>query len=441
MHARAIADRLPPLYTDGELFESLLAAGPGLALEILDEDLVEVRRAHALDTALERGEAVALAALLDIAPEPWQDLGDFRAWVHALREAVLVHGAVGRRALQVFVESYTARHVPSSAAPALLVARPAAEADWLLEPEAAAVPVAVRTSRASFVENPRAVRTHRTQRPEGVEPLDRATVVNAGLDPVTTGLLLVGAAAGPEHVPVVVNVTTGAAVVFLGTLGQGQRLRITASGPEAGAPARATLEGQDVTSLLRTVSGVTPGVPWDAAQLDAEPVALTLARGPNTLWYLPVAHYGSPGLDRALLALASLDLRQGRFDETAFDAALFHQDAAATLTVGWAETRPATVEIGLPGGALLAHRGTTPEAVADRDDLARALDLGVDRLAGLGVRTAVRVTPFREVQPQDDRLDGWLPRTVRERGPTGADALPDAGGVFQVTTYDDSTYT
>jgi hypothetical protein len=439
-HARTIAERLPPLYTDGDLLHTVLAAGPGLAMEIVDEDLIEIRRAHAFDTALELGEAAALAALLDISPEPWQDLGAFRAWVHSLRDAMLAHGAVGRRALQVFVEAYAARYVPSSGATALMVDTPSAEEDWLLDPDADGVTEIARASRATFVENPRALRAQRAPRPGGVEPLDRITVVNGGLDPVSAGVLLVGVAGGPEHVPVVVNVTTGRAVAFLGSLPQGERLRIEAAGPDTGAAATATLEGRDVTHLLRTVSGVVPGVPWDAGQVDPTPVALTLARGANTVWYLPVAHYGAPGLDRVLLALASLDLRQGRFDEAGFDRALYHQDAAATLTVEWAETQPATVAVSLPGGALLAPAGTTEEAVVDREELERALDLGVDRLSALGVRTTVRMAAFREAQGNDDRLNGWVPRTVRERGPTGADRLPDAGGLFEVTSYDDSTY-
>jgi hypothetical protein len=434
-HAADIADRLPPLYTDGGLLRDVLASGPGLALEIVDEDLVEIRRAHAFDTALELAEAAALGAVLDVAPEPWQDLGAYRAWVHALRDAMLLHGAVGRRALQVFVESYAARYVPSSGARALMLDTPAAEEDW----RPADTEVA-RHSRAAFAENPRALRAQRAPRAAGVEPLDRVTVVNGGLDPVSAGLLLVGVAGGPEHVPVVVNVTTGRAVAFLGSLAPGERLRVEAGGRDEGAGVTAEIEGRDVTHLLRTLHGVVPGVAWDATAIDETPTALSLDPGANVVWYLPVAHYGLPGLDRVLLALASLDMRQGRWDETAFDRALFHQDAAAVLTVEWAERQPATVDVTLPGGALLAPRGATEEAVADREELERALDLGVDRLSAAGVRTTVRMAAFAETQGHDDRLAGRLPRFVRERGPTGADRMPDAGGLFEVTSYGDSTY-
>ncbi|HEX8001080.1 MAG TPA: hypothetical protein VF519_00125 [Mycobacteriales bacterium] len=435
-HARAIADRLPPLYAAGELLHDVVHSGPGLAMEVVDEDLVEVRRAHAFDTALELAEAAGLAALLDVLPEPWQDLAQFRAWVHALRAAVLEHGAVAVRALQVFVETYAARYVAASGAERLALALPRGPEDWLTDPWADGVSEVERASRPAFLENPFAHRTQRAPRAGGVEPLDRMTVVNGGLDPVPAGLLLVGVPGGPEHVPVVVNVTTGQAVVFLGSLRPGERLRVEC----AGDAVTAEVEGADVTHLLRSVRGVVPGVPWDAADVDATPRPLTLDRGANVLWYLPVAHYDSPGLDRVLLALASLDLRQGRWDEARLDKALFHQEPAAILSVAWTETLPATVVVTLPGGALLARRGTTDEALADRGELERALDLGVDRLSAAGVRTSVRMAPFAETQAQEDRLNGWLPRTVRERGPTGADTLPDAGGLFEVTTYEGSTY-
>jgi hypothetical protein len=33
-----------------------------------------------------------------------------------------------------------------------------------------------------------------------------------------------------------------------------------------------------------------------------------------------------------------------------------------------------------------------------------------------------------------------LPLVVREPGPTGADRLPDAGGLWEVTDFDESTF-
>src|ERR1044071_5189613 len=95
--------RLPQLYRDGELVRDTLEL-PALQIEIFDQYAREVQRAHWFDTTLELEEAARLAALLDIAPEPWQTLGTFRAWVRALRDARLLYGAVTPRALQTFVE-------------------------------------------------------------------------------------------------------------------------------------------------------------------------------------------------------------------------------------------------------------------------------------------------------------------------------------------------
>jgi hypothetical protein len=211
----------------------------------------------------------------------------------------------------------------------------------------------------------------------------------------------------------------------------GQRLWLRADGSAA-------LENRDVSAAVRTITGVVPGTAWD--DVDATPTPLRLLPGANELWFLPVAHYDSPGLDRVLLALASTDLRQGRYEESTFDSALFAMDPAATVTVGWTETAPATVHIELDGGGLLSRAGGLDAAIAVRDELAVALDHGVDALAAAGVRTEVTIAPLRETQPQTDYLTGRLPLVMRERGPTGADSLPDSGAVFDVTGYQDSTF-
>ena len=78
-HAPSITARLPGLYAQGELLRQVVDH-PALAMEILDEDLLEVRRAHWFESALELDEAARLAAVLDISPEPWQDLAMFRSW-------------------------------------------------------------------------------------------------------------------------------------------------------------------------------------------------------------------------------------------------------------------------------------------------------------------------------------------------------------------------
>jgi hypothetical protein len=56
------------------------------------------------------------------------------------------------------------------------------------------------------------------------------------------------------------------------------------------------------------------------------------------------------------------------------------------------------------------------------------------------VRAELALRDFRETQRMGDALVAIQPLVRREIGPTGADAMPDAGGVFGVTTFDDSTY-
>src|SRR4051812_902875 len=102
---REMLDRLPTLYRDGELMTGVLGS-PALALEIFDEDMMEVQRSHFFDTTLERFEAEWLAAILDTPAEPWQSLGEYRAWVHSLRNARLLYGSVTVNAITHFVVEY-----------------------------------------------------------------------------------------------------------------------------------------------------------------------------------------------------------------------------------------------------------------------------------------------------------------------------------------------
>ncbi|MEV0644066.1 hypothetical protein AB0I28_02260 [Phytomonospora sp. NPDC050363] len=419
-HADRITARLPVLYADGELVRTF-AAHPGLACEIVDEDVLEIRRAHFFDAALELTEAAGLAALLDLAPEPWQDLGAYRSWVHALREATLDHGAVGVRALQVFVEEYLARLTLATGVPGLFTAIPGRESDWSHDPET--------TDRAVFTENPpREV----TVTPGPLAPLSRFTLRNDGLDPAPAGFVLTGLPAGPEYVPVVVNLTTGAALVYLDAVPTGQRLRLTADG-------RARLDGRDVTERLRHIERVQPGEPWSPAEASPTGAPFTLARGVNDLWFLTVAHHDSPGLDRVLLALADLDLTQGAYDIARLDHALFAQDPAVTVSAVWRENAPATVRVTLPAGTLLTRHAADP-GLAVREQTGTALAAGLARLSVAGVDTSVDLAPFRETQPQRAHLTGRGPIVIREGGPTGADTLPEAGGVFDVTPFEDSTF-
>ncbi len=419
--AAAMAERLPVLYRGGDLVTGLLDV-LAVQLEVVEEEARRVQRRHWFDTAPDLDDAAALGALLDIGPEPWQSLGEYRAWFHALRTARVRHGAVTGPALRGFVRDY----VEAFEATDDLDVVPAFDA-WSTEP--------VRRGHA-FVENPREGHTASFGELGGPSPLHRATITNAGLAPSPLSLLLTGLAAGPEYVPVVADLRAGRAVAFLGAVGPGQRLWVDATDGDLVAD----LEGEDVTDRLRTITRLEPGRPWATSDVEVPATPLALAPGDTDLWFLPVAHFDEPGLDRVLLALADLDLRQGRWDETTFDHSLFFQDPAVVVSLLWHETRPASVQVDLDAGVLVSPAGRLDDALDDRDQLAQSLDQGVSSLAAAGVATDVRLRPLVASQRQRDRLRLVLPRTVDEVGTVGVDRMPDAGGLFGVTDFNDSTF-
>lgn len=423
-HSTALTDRLPTLYRDGDLVRGL-AGVIGLQLEILDAEARSVQKSHWFDGALELAEAAALGRLLDIPPEPWQELGEYRAWFHALRTARLEFGAVTREAITEFVRRYVEAFEATNSIDAL-----PPFTTWSAE--------AVDAGHA-LVENPPWDRTLRLGGPGGVQPLHQEKVQHGGLDPALLSVLFTGGRIS-EPVPVLANRTTGEALLFLGEIQAGDRLWITAA---ADGTASAQLNRHDATSALRTIRGLRPGTPWTAADVsasDAAPMAITLRPGPNDLWFLPVAHFDQPGLDRPLLSLADLDLTQGRFDESSFDAALFYQDAAAFLDLAWKERPPAAFRVDLDASSLTSPAGGLDDALQAVDQLQGSVGAGVARLAAAGVASEVRFRPLHDSQRQLDHLIGVSGLPLRDVGSVGTDRLPDAGGLFSITGFGESTY-
>ncbi|GFG52574.1 hypothetical protein CQY20_09200 [Mycolicibacterium agri] len=419
-HAEAMVERLPTLYSDGDLVRGL-AAVFGLQLEILDEEARIVQRAHWFDTTVELVEAAALGALLDIAPETWQELDEYRAWFHALRTARLRYGAVCTEALTVFTQSYADEFQKTNNIRAL------ADFDtWSTQ---------LTEAGHALVENPPQHATLRLGGPDGIEPLHRQ-VCNQGLDTALLSVLFTGGGHS-EYVPVLVNRTTGAALAYLDELRPGDRLWLQAA---ADGSITAQLNRADATERLRGIEQVTPGTPWRQADVSSPPRALSLLPGANDLWFVPVAHFDAPGLDRALLALAGLDMTEGRWDETFFDHALFYADPAAYLDLSWRETPPATVLVDLDASALTNSSGRRDDAMQAREQFAGSVQDGIRRLTAAGVRAEVRMRPLHDSQRQLDHLTFMSGMAHREVGSVGIDQLTNSGGRFGVTAYDDSTY-
>ncbi len=420
--SNAVASHLPALYREGELVTAVNELW-GVQLDMLDEAALIVQRAHWFDTTPDLDEAVALGALLDIGLEDFHaDLDEYRAWVHAMTNARLHAGAVTREALRILVDTYVQGF--ERAADIDLVGR---VSTWAVEPD---------PERAALVENPPRLRTARLAATGGWEPLASLDVVNAGIDPAPWAVVLTGAAGGSEFAPFIANRTTGAAFVFRGEVGVGARLTIAPSAADR-AVLRADLDGVDVTDRLDSYPTLIPGPngPGSPSETNASP---RLALGTNELWFLPLAHYDTPGLDRFLLALAEDSLRTGRFDRTILDQSVFAQRPEMSAWLAWVETEPASLEIHLPAHTMRTDVEGTADGVSARDRLEVGLDAAVDRTAAAGVATDVIMMVHSERQPSQARLTAMFPRTYRDVGPTGADRLADAGGVYGVTDFDDS---
>ena len=422
-HAEAMLGRLPLLYGDGALVRGLLAVA-GLQLEIVDEEARIVQRAHWFDTTVELVEAAAIGALLDIAPEPWQELGEYRAWLHALRTARLEHGAVTIAALRAFTQLYAEEFEATNRIDAV----PGFD-EWN---------AAFDRVGHALVENPPRRRTTRLGAPGAIEPLHQEAV-NGGLEATPLSVLLTGGAES-EYVPVLVNRTTGTALVYLGRLRQGERLWLQAHDDGS---VTAQLGRADVTDRLRGIARVVPGTPWEPSDVGT-PHAIMLEPGRNDLWFLPVVHFDAPGLDRALLALAGLDLTEGRWDRSSFDHALFFVDPAAYLDLSWSERVPATLRIDLEAGWLHSTSGsasgTLDDALGAREQLVGSVGTGVGRLVAAGVAADVRFRPLHDSQRQLDHLTLISGMAQHEVGTVGIDRLADSGAVFGVTDFNDSTY-
>lgn len=421
-----MAARLPHLYREGETLSQLLAVW-GNQFQMLDETATEVRRAHFFRQCVSLDEAAKLAAVLDVAPEPWQGLTEYRAWVEGLLAARLHAGAVTRQAISIFTRLYLQGFERGNR---ITVVPPFNE-----------LAAAPSDATPALVENPSVARYLAGPTSDGLVPLEQFALENKGIDPSMLSLVITAfGSTGPEFAPLIANLTTGEAVVFLGAVPPGQRLWVLPQETAGGIEARAYLETTEVTSQLRHIAGLEPGNADTAVAAAGPPQPLMLARGVNDLWFLPLAHYDVPGLDRALLALADLSMKQGRWDETQFDASLFVMPAAASLQLAWQESTPAAIELQVPTGAMRSQPGALDAALAARENLQTALAAALRRLSAAGIRSSVSLRDKRERQLMTDRLHAVIPRTHRERGATGADHLPNAGGRFGVTEFDGSTY-
>lgn len=420
-HLSEMISRLPQLYRDGELIGAILAQ-PAQQLEIIDELGRLVAQRRWFDTIYEFDDAVESAALLDIAAESWQDLDEFRAWVHALRNALLRQsGSVTVTGIQRFVEEYVDRFQRATAVMAV-----APITAWSTE----------RGASARFIENPLQVQFSEAGL-GAIKPLHRFTIDNRGLDSASVCFLLRAVGDQSEYVPCIANITTGRALLLRTPLAPGQRLWL---GIAADGGAVATLEKQDVTARLVMIDPYLPGQVVEKDAMHAEALPIVLDRGKNELLFFSAAVYNEQGLDRALMTPILSDASQGAFDSSSFDHALFDQDARVHIDAAFAQSQPAEFAVELSGGGLVHAAGEEQQALNHREILAGSLGAGVAKLCAAGVRSAVELTPFREVQHQRDYLVDFIPKRIATIGPAGMDSAPQTGAVFEETRFNQSIF-
>jgi hypothetical protein len=113
-------------------------------------------------------------------------------------------------------------------------------------------------------------------------------------------------------------------------------------------------------------------------------------------------------------------LREGRFDDTFFDDAVFPSGPAAAIEMEWTEVEPASFEVHVPRYVVIAAPEVASAAGGPVYELvAEALRETIAEIHAAGVLAQVVFDPFREVQPQ--RVTATLPWVVAppETAPSG----------------------
>ena len=420
-----IQSSLPPPYTiaaDSVLqgFLDVVA----LDLEAFQEDLDRMRRTHWIRTVYSLRDAAKLGALLEIQPLPWEDLGLFQQRLLALVVARL-EGALGPNEVREFVYTYLLE-VERSLKATLL---PGLQRRNLAQAYAAGPlfrPLVLE-------ENPR--RPHYSKsladRNGNIPYLFRWSESNNGLDDTTVEVNISGLNQNRTVTPVLVNLTTGSLLCFMGRVGFGQTLtirRAKVDAPPADRTPAATLDGNDVSHLLFSVEGFELGVPFTKQQHTPAPLLPGLRRGTNDWIFLSLGFFDVRGLDRFFFSIANEELREGAFDETGFDASLFPSGSIAKLEMTWTETEPASFEVQVPRYLVIEQLDTADDSVYL--DVGHALESSVAGLRAAGVKGVVRFVPFVEVQRQAVKVH--LPWKVldREVGPSGDTRPVELGARF-----------
>jgi hypothetical protein len=395
-----------------------------------------VRLTHWVEQAYSEADVVRIAALVGVARLPWEDAATFRSRLIPL-VASRLRGSVGPLDIAQFAFEYLraaegALGRPGEQLPAVLVPGLQQMAD---APAAfAASPKRPRYLPLAMVENPRRQR----QSPDLADMGNRVAHLrhwidtNEGLFDAPVRLTFVGAAAGRTSVPIVVNLTTGAWIGYLGVVPVGRTL-VVETDDAGGGLAGGWLDTADVTPRLIGGAAFPPGDderPAADRAIEA-PAMPVMRRGPNEWMYLSAGHYGIRGVDRTFFAFASAVMAEATFDRTAFDRSIFPVGPAVSLALEWVEDEPASFEVHVPGGLLVEPGSSTSLA----DEVHAALASSIDELRAAGVAAALVVDRFTETQSHRPQMQPSWVTLPAEAGPTGTEVEFTVGGRFGDTAF------
>jgi hypothetical protein len=203
----------------------------------------------------------------------------------------------------------------------------------------------------------------------------------------------------------------------------------------------ATLDDEDVTGSLFSMSKFIPGVPFEKDDLDAQPRLPRLVRGANQWTFLSVGKFDLKGLNHFHFAIADDQLREGVFNETFFDHALFPAGPVASLAMQWIETELASFQVRIPWYLIIEPEGQSDFGGGSPHELvAEGLRTSLQQLHAAGVSAEIRFDPFMEQQPQKARLT--LPWKVLdpEKGSAGERDRIGLGAHFDETGFGDSHF-
>lgn len=394
--------RLPPIYnTDpGSVLHDFFALF-STHMTAYDEDMNRVQRSHWVDTAFDRMDVVKLGALFDIPAAPWEPLHLYRSRLKATI-AARFKGAVTRDALE-----FVLLQILDGAQKALGVTYfdlPSSGSAFHTGPPE-------QLNRAAFIEFPTVrKRCDALLNKKGlVRPLAKFSITNVGFGSTPLMGIIRGVAGRRTAVPVLVNLTNGMVLTYIGYIRCGESLEL---GVDGNGDITAVHNGIDVREKVYTGTAFEAGAQFTPAIPDEDPHPLLLERGENRLWFFPLALYDEPVLGTGVFGMPDADLEHGRWADksnaehggTLFDQSLFEQPPAASLDIWWDEEKPACFRFDIPSGVIRRTPQSNDEAEANHTRLFAMLQQTVSLLRAAGVDGRVDATRLRDTQILRDNV-------------------------------------